>query len=238
MDENNTVWTVAFIIMMVWIGFLIYNMAQIKAYNPLVLFGGLLFLVSFAAQNIWGDWFTFLRAPPEFITLSGVGGRKVDGPIPLPGGRVSFRVSFNRSVLNQHIKKRRRGGFFSFLGLFAGTVILDVSGRREQFESVDARDCENPNGCIFFKGRLDGAELRNQEVMSGLAELRRVSDLYRGVVASMKLYGQQLTVLINQRHLDDEHTFSRLKSLGDHLKNVKIIAKGGGGADAIAAEMN
>lgn len=239
MEQQRAVWTILFLCVLVYFGFMLYNLASIDAYNPMVVFGGLMILAAVTAQNIWGDWFTFLKAPPEFVTISGVGGRLLSGPEPLPGGKMKCRVSINRATLARHLKQSEEGGFFVFLGMFSGTTVREVVGYREQFVMVDPNDCENPNGCMHYLGRLDGAELRNQNIMSGLTELRRVTDLYRATVTTMKLYGQQLSTLINQRLLDDEYTYERAKMIADNMKNVKIISKGAGGgaAEAVAAEL-
>ena len=240
MDENNTFGTIAFWCLIIFAGVLFYNMAEISAYNPVVVGGGLVFLFLWGFHVSWGDWFaSIIRAPPEFVTLSGIGGRKVSGPEPLPGGKMKCRVAFNRSVLPKHLKKGQVGGLMGFFGMVSGTIVLDVVGDRAQFKEVDRNDCENENGCVLFRGRIDGAELHDPDVMGGLAELQRLSDLHAATVTSMKVYGQQLATLINQRHLDDDYTYNRAKMIADNMKNVKIISKGAGGGavEAVAGEL-
>ena len=239
MGEGKTGPTIAFLCLLVFIGLMIYNLAEIQAYNPFVVFGSLFLAVGLLFQRVWGDWFASLfPAKPEFVSLSGLGGRLLSGPTPIPGGRMKCVVSFNSSSLPNHLKENSKGGVFGFFGKLSGTIVREVIGRREQFKMVEKNDLENPNGCMFFRGRIDMAELRDSEVMSGLSELRRLSDLYRSTVTSMKLYGQQLTTLINQRHLDDDYTYNRAKMIAENMKNIKIITKGRGGeAEAIAGEM-
>lgn len=239
MAKRNTGATIAISCLVVFVGLMLYNIAEISAFNPIIMFGSIFLILGLIFQRVWGDWFASLfPAKPEFVSYSGLGGRLMIGPISLPGGQQKCLVSFNSSSLPKLLKDGTSNWFWAFIGMITGTTIKEVIGRREQFHFVEKKDCENPNGCMFFKGRIDGAELRDPEIMSGLTELKRLSDAYRATVSTMKQYGHQLATIVNQRNLDDDHAYSRAKMIADNMKNIKIITKGSGGsADAVASEM-
>lgn len=240
MENNNTGWTLAVVFIFAYIIVMLYNMAKIDAYNPVVTFGMLAFIIGLTLANIWGDIFSFIRAPPEFVTLSGLGGRLVGGPYSLPGGLMKAKVVFNRSYVPENLRDRGPGGFVSVLSSSLGSKVIEVIGDYTQFHKVDARDCENPNGCWVFLGKLDGSELQDKEVLYGTIQNRVLQDKIGALVTSLRIYGQELSMLVNQRHLDDEETANRYKVLADNMKNVKIISKGAGGgaAETIAAELD
>ena len=243
MEGKHTATVIVFTCIIAYVLVLFYNMANVKAYNPVIVYPMLMLIFGLTVANNWGDLFdslAFLRAPPLFMTESGVAGRLVRSPEPLPAGRMKALVSFNRAMLPRHIVKRSRGNIMDLLGMYStATVTIEVIGHHTQFKKVDDRDCESPNGAWRFIGRLDGAELHDPEVSGMQAELIRISDKLGAVITSMKVYGQELTSLVNQRHLDDDYTYNRAKNIADNMKNVKIMPKGGasGSVEAIADEM-
>jgi hypothetical protein len=126
-----------------------------------------------------------------------------------------------------------------FAMITTATVTVEVRGHSSQFIKIDDRDCENQNGAWRFVGRLDGAELHNPVVSGMQAELRRLSDKLGMVVTSMKVYGQDLYSLVNQRQLDIKVMSNELKMIAENMKNVKVITKGGssGAVEALADEL-
>ena len=114
-------------------------------------------------------------------------------------------------------------------------------GDNYQFKMVDGRDCENPNGAWIFVGKVDGSELHDPDVLSGQAELRVMQDKFGALAATMRVYGQELTTLVNQRNLDvDQMGVSSKKRCWTAMKNIVVISKGAGGgsAEVLADQQN
>ncbi len=220
-----------------YIGFVVYNMSQVDAWRWTV-FGGTFLLLGLTMQNMWGDWLdVFVIRPKQFMTASGLVGTMIGQPVPLPENRQKWTVSFNSSLIPAETKKKKLGGLWWLAGKATGVIIIEVIDKADKFRHIDQKDTENKNGCVLYMGRLDGQELTDPDIMGGQAEIQRLTDQVASITTSMKIYGQQLAAIVNQRQFDDEHSWNRAKMLSDNVRNVKILPKGSGSTEEVLKDM-
>lgn len=222
-------------LLFVAIGFVVIELSQNQEYN-IVAWATTGIIVGLTITNLFGD---FLPLPRQkmVISYSGIPGRKAGEVEPLPGGRGQMLTAFNRTVLPAEIRKEKFGKFYMFKGLSSGTIHLYLRGMMHQFKELDPKDCENPDGCMFFVGRIDGSNLRDPSLMASHAELDRLQGIISKMRTSAQKTSQQVYNLINRRITDVRQFSNELKIIGDNVNKTYVIGKGASGAaEAVAAQ--
>ena len=117
-----------------------------------------------------------------------------------------------------------------------GTVTLHLQGKTgTHWRSIIDEDLENPNGAIFFSKRVDGGDLRDPDLLGGQKQLERQAMIISHVFNSMSVLEEQLANISNLKNLDLETMASKLQIIADKVKNVKILTRGGGASNEVAA---
>lgn len=198
----------------------------------------LLFTLNF--MTLYGDFLPFKRGT-LVVTGSGVIGTQVGSAIQEYSGIETRLVAFQRDQINPELKKQQEGGLYWLFDLCMGTVTIPLQGKTGvHWRDIPLDDTENQmSSAVLYLKRLDGGELRNPELISGIKQLERQSIIISHVFNAMSVLEEQIANISNLKNLDLKEMASELQLISDKVKNVKLITRGNAGSDVatVASEL-
>ena len=194
------------------------------------------FLVTF------GDWIPVPRGKQVNFD-SGVAGSLRGALKGMAGKRLAGKISVERNLVSDDIKKEKRVGGIHFLfdWLTFGNVTIWVVGEEWQWEEVPANRCDNKNGAIRFRGNLEGKLLHtNPDEMAIIKELQLQTETNRYLVGSLEEIEAQAANMASKQYIDIDAATQLGAVISDRMKNIRIMMKGRGGGEveAMASEMS
>lgn len=233
-DVKNFLTVTLFVILF---GFVINNVWQYKegSITVLLVTGA---LISYNIMYNVPDFIPFIRRGPQINTLSGVSGTQLGAPVQEHNGEETRYVAWERGMVPKHLRKQVEGSLYFLRELMSGTCIVPIHDKRSKFEEVPQEDSENPNGCILYRGRIDGGNIRNPRFLEGQQQIERQAKIISYVQSSAAQLEEQVAALANQNIYDNEAQAQHLKSIADQVKNVQVITGNKSGAvETIGDEM-
>lgn len=228
---------IAILLIFMTLSYILYNVYQNKDGSITT------YLLTFAIWSLtfmmlYGDWLPFKRGA-QVNTLSGISGTQIGPSIHEHAGLETRHVCFERRMIHKDVKTHLEGAWSWVRDILSGTITIPITAKRSLWEQVPDYDCENPNGCIFFRGRIDGGTLRDPNITIGLKQIERQAQIISYTQSSLSKLEEQVANIANQKIYDSEKMSQHLKTIADNVKNVQLITKGGSaGAEAAATEIS
>lgn len=196
-------------------------------------------IVALTFVVLFGDWLWFRRGQ-QVNLLSGISGTQIGAPVQEYGGYETRYVSFERKMVPREKRKQIEGVLYWVKNFFTATIVVPITAKRSLWEEVPDYDSENPNGAVFFRGRIDGGDLRNPDILLGIKQIERQSRIISYIQTAAAQMEEQLSAIANQKIYDAEKMSQHLKLIGDNVKHITVVTgKGGsGGIEAAAGEMS
>lgn len=218
------------------ISYLIYNTFQTQV-GAITVYFCLLGALGWIFMVNYGDWLWFRRGT-QVNTLSGISGTQIGQTIIEADGRETRFVSFERRMVAKEVRETYESSWTFVKDILSNTITIPITAKRNLWEQVNDEDLENPNGAIFFHGRIDGADIRNPNYLNGLKKAERLQRILSTIISESKKQEEQLAAISNLKIYDMEKMSQVLKGVADNVKHVQVIAKGGSaGVEAAASEM-
>lgn len=222
---------VALCMISIFLFFILYSIVRVP-YGRWIAIGLPVGLFGLNFFTLYGDWLPFRRGP-QVNTLTGITGTQIGQPLQEYGGIETRWVSFPRTMVRREIKSQSEGGFYWVLDFIFGTVTIPLQGKTWQWIDIKQDDLENPNGCIFYIGRVDGGDLQDPNILQFSGQLERQSKIISYVFTAMSKLEEQVANIAKVRNLDSEEMASHLQGIADKVKNVKILTRGGSSGSEI-----
>ena len=224
-------------------GFLIYYMLfSIVQYQKGMVFAiGLpMALIVLVFAVLWGDFWPWKRGTQVF-TLSGLVGTQVGPAVDEHSGEETRYVAFERkaakAVLGNKIHEFE-GIMSGIRDLVTGTATIPLTAKKSLWEEIPDVDSENRNGCVLFRGKVGGGNLRNPNMIDGVNQIERQSQLIGYARTALTQAEDQIMNLANMKNADLEYTSERLKFIADNVKRNNIILGKSSGAAEAAGELS
>ncbi|MFC1591692.1 hypothetical protein ACFL43_04135 [Thermodesulfobacteriota bacterium] len=227
----------ALFLVLLILSYILYNVYQNKD-GSITTYLLTFFIWSLTFMMLYGDWLPFKRGI-QINTLSGISGTQIGQPVHEHSGLETRYICFERRMIHKDIKKQVEGTWSWIRDILSGTITIPLTSKRSLWDQVPDYDCENPNGCILFRGRIDGGTLRNPDIIVGLKQIERQSQIISYSQTALTKLEEQIANIANQKIYDSEKMSQHLKTIADNVKNVQVIAKGGSaGVEAAASEIS
>lgn len=196
------------------------------------------FVLSLILMRDFGDMLPMFPKGKLIITMSGHVGTQVGMPETLYGGIEKRLVAFNREKIPSELRDQQEGGFHMLLDLFAATITIPIVSKPSDWIDIPEADLENEDGALLYKGRLDGRQMTNPDLVYGYAEIDRLQKILSYHMTVFEKIENQMAVIANNQILDMKEQAENLRKIADNVKRIIYIPKGKSGDAAAEAAYN